>query len=204
MLDTKVNNDSSIQVIPEPIQLLSTFERQILENKLNTESRPEYRQRIEIMLLTDLGQSQSAICAALNCSKVTVRYWMLMAKTGQALQWKDIPIGRPKTVNEQYIKRLKELVNHSPQESGYSFRRWTAQWLSKHLAQELGIEISDRHINRLLKKMGVSSQFKRSAKEAKNNLTSTEGSSLVIGELNSDAKPNFSCLGSFESNYPIV
>ncbi|MBD3563227.1 helix-turn-helix domain-containing protein, partial [Planktothrix sp. FACHB-1355] len=68
--------------------------------------------------------------------------------------------GRPKSVNEQYLERLKELVSQSPKEFGYPFRRWTAQWLSKHLAKELGIEVSDRHINRLLKDMGLSTRPK--------------------------------------------
>jgi len=53
-------------------------------------------------------------------------------------------------VNDQYLERLKELVSHSPRDYGYPFQRWTAQWLSKHL-KEFGIEVSDRHINRLLK-----------------------------------------------------
>ena len=48
-------------------------------------------------------------------------------------------MGRPKTVNEQYCDRLKELVSHSPREYGYPFQRWTAQWLGKHLAKELGV-----------------------------------------------------------------
>ncbi|MEH1858777.1 MAG: hypothetical protein V7L21_12375 [Nostoc sp.] len=50
-------------------------------------------------------------------------------------------MGRTKTVNEQYLIRLKELVSHSPRLVGYSFERWTAQWLSKHLAKELGIKV---------------------------------------------------------------
>jgi len=40
-----------------------------------------------------------------------------------------------------YLGRLKELVSHSPREYGYPFQRWTAQWLGKHLAKELGIKV---------------------------------------------------------------
>ncbi len=69
-------------------------------------------------------------------------------------------MGRPKTVNEQYLARLKELVTHSPPLAGYSFKHWTAQWLSKHLAIELGIQVSSCHINRLLKEMGLSTRPK--------------------------------------------
>ena len=180
-------------------QLLSPFERQLLQSNLDKDSRPEYQRRIEIMLLADLGKSQSEICAALNCSNETARYWIFMAKAGQAHQWNTVPIGRPKTVNDQYIERLRELVSHSPQEFGYSFRRWTAQWLSKHLAKEFAIEISDRHINRLLKKMGLSTRFKSSSKEKKENSKNRKtNDGLVISELNTDLKSNSSNLVPFK------
>ena len=73
-----------------------------------------------------------------------------MAKSGQAHNWQAQPIGRPKTVTSDYIDRLKQLVSASPRELGYPFSRWTGQWLSKHLSQEFNIEISARHINRLI------------------------------------------------------
>lgn len=137
-------------------QYLTPFQRKLLKKSLQTDLRPEYRRRIEIMLLADEGCSQAQICEALLCSQETARHWMVMVQTGQAHQWNDRPIGRPKTVNEQYLARLKELASSSPREYGYAFRRWTGQWLSKHLAKELGIEISACHINRLLKQMGLS------------------------------------------------
>ncbi|MBH8553542.1 helix-turn-helix domain-containing protein [Nostocaceae cyanobacterium CENA357] len=113
------------------------------------------------MLLADQGQSQTAICQILGCCPATARYWMHIARAGMAHQWQDCPIGRPKAVNEKYLERLKELISHSPRDYGYSFKRWTASWLQKHLAKELGIEVSDRHIKRLLKIMGLSTITKK-------------------------------------------
>lgn len=81
-----------------------------------------------------------------------------MARTGQAQQWQNPPLGRPKTVNREYLERLRELVTRTPKDFNYPFRRWTAQKLSEHLARELGVEISPRHVNRLLKKMGLSTR----------------------------------------------
>jgi transposase len=72
--------------------------------------------------------------------------------------WRRSTVGRPKTVNDHYLTRLKELVSHSPKQFGYPFDRWTAQWLKKHLVKETGLEVSDRHINRLLKQMGLSTR----------------------------------------------
>jgi transposase len=133
--------------------LLATLSKQDLKDL-----RPEYRRRLEIMLRTKMGQSQAEICAALRCSQDTARYWMSIAQTGQIHNVYNQPIGRPKIVNQQYLDRLKELVTHSPRDYGYPFKRWTARWLSKHLAKEFKIEVSDRHINRLLKQMGLSTR----------------------------------------------
>jgi transposase len=132
---------------------LTEFQRQLLAKHLKTETIPEYRQRIEIMLLADEGQTQTQICRALSCSPLTARHWIFMAKSGQAHNWQDQPIGRPKTVTSDYLERLKQLITADPRDLGYPFSRWTGQWLSKHLSQEFNIEVTARHINRLIEEM---------------------------------------------------
>ncbi|MDF5706989.1 MAG: helix-turn-helix domain-containing protein [Nostoc sp. S4] len=139
-------------------KFLTQFQRQNLEKSLH-ENLPElYYQRIQIMLLADRGKSQTEICKTLGCSSATARYWIYIARSGMVDRWRDCPMGRPKIISEEYLERLKELVNHSPRDYGYGFRQWTANWLQKHLAKELGIEISDRHIKQLLKQMGLSTR----------------------------------------------
>jgi transposase len=166
-------------------QYLTPFQHKLLLKSLETDLRPEYRRRIEIMLLADEGKSQTEICKALGCSPEMARYWMDMAQTGRAHLWKERPMGRPKTVNNEYLNRLQELVNHSPREYDYPFRRWTAQWLSKHLAKELGIEVSACHINRLLKQMGLSTRSKPVTEEAlsQSNLAIRDLTSVPVPEL---------------------
>ena len=171
-------------------QCLTPFQRKLLLKNLQDDLRPEYRRRIEIMLLADTGQSQAQICKALGCSQEMARYWIVMAQTGNAHRWSDRPMGRPKTVNEQYCDRLKELVNHSPREYGYAFGRWTAQWLATHLAKELGIEISACHINRLLKQMGLSTRTKNDSEQI--GTDSIQHSHITIGDLQSSSLPDFS------------
>lgn len=137
---------------------LTQFQRKLLSKQLSSDLRSEYRRRIEIMLLADLGKTQAQICAELGCSAETARYWIFMAQTGKAHLWNEHPLGRPKAANEKYQERLRELVHQGPRHHGYSFKRWTGQWLSKHLAKELGIEVSERHVNRLLREMGLSTR----------------------------------------------
>jgi transposase len=132
---------------------LTDFQRQLLKKNLKLAQAPEYRQRIEIMLMADEGKTQSQICRTLSCSQLTARHWIFVAKSGQAHNWQAQPIGRPKTVTSDYLQRLKELIRASPKDLGYPFSRWTGQWLEKHLSSEFNIVVSARHINRLIEKI---------------------------------------------------
>lgn len=138
------------------MNLLTSFQQKLLQKALQTELRPEYRKRIEIMLLANAGQTQTQICQRLGCSNATARYWIAIAQSGLAHQWDSTSIGRPKTVTDEYCDRLRFLVTQSPRELGYPFRSWTAHWLNKQLTQEFGVQVSDRYISYLLKKMGLS------------------------------------------------
>lgn len=138
--------------------LLTPFQRKQLQKSLEIEFSPEYRRRIEIMLLADAGYSQAQICAQLGCAHATARYWIALAKAGNAHHWKDRTMGRPKTISPEFLDRLRELALHSPREYGYSFQRWTASWLAKQLEKELGIKVSSRYISQLLKQMGLSTR----------------------------------------------
>ena len=163
-------------------QYLTPFQRKLLQKSLQTESRSEYRRRLEIMLLADEGQSQTQICKTLSCSQETARYWISMAKMGQAHRWKERPIGRPKKVNDRYLSRLEELASNSPREYGYSFDSWKAPYLSKQLFKEFGIEISNCHINRLLREMGLSTRSKPAQEETPNQ-KDNDSSNIEIRDL---------------------
>ncbi len=163
---------------------LTSFQRRLLQKSLQEDLSESYRQRIQIMLLADEGKSQTEICRILSCCPATARHWMHIARSGMAHQWQDCPIGRPKAVNEQYLERLKEIIDQSPRDYGYSFRRWTVNWLRKHLAKEFGIEISDRHLKRLLKQMGLSTRPKPVEVQSGSD-REKEGQSILISDLKS-------------------
>jgi transposase len=169
---------------------LTAFQRKLLIKHLQSDLRPEYRRRIEIMLLADAGKSQTDICTALKCSAETARYWTQMARSGQAHLWDDRPMGRPKEVTPEYLHRLQELVQSQPKEHGYPFRRWTAQWLSRHLAKEFGIEVSDRHINRLLKQMGLSTRQQSNPATDQQPYLTGVSPNIAIRDLQEAPAPN--------------
>ncbi|MDJ0703177.1 MAG: helix-turn-helix domain-containing protein [Leptolyngbyaceae cyanobacterium MO_188.B28] len=176
----------------------------LLLESLPADLGPEYRRRIEIMQRAVMGQSQAEICAALGCAQETARYWMAVAEAGEVYKWKSHPLGRPKTINDQYLERLQNLVNQSPRDYGYPFQRWTAQWLSKHLAKELGIEVSGRHVNRLLKQMGLSTQPKlKKQKTAPSEPLSQRRAGITIGDLRSTSSPDFLEPSNFNSSVDV-
>jgi transposase len=141
------------------------------------------------MLRADDGKSQAEICRTLKCCPATARYWINIARSGMAHQWQECSIGRPKKVNDEYLERLKELVSGSPRNYGYSFQRWTAKYLSKHLAEEFGVELTEQHINRLLKQMGLSTRQKASNSKDTNNLNVTSNR-IFINDIQSENIPD--------------
>ncbi|MDV3348627.1 helix-turn-helix domain-containing protein [Leptolyngbyaceae cyanobacterium CCMR0082] len=168
-------------------QYLSTFQRKLLEKRLKKgDLSTLWCKRIQIMLLADQGKSQTEICQLLGCCHATARHWILIAQSGQAHTCCDNTLGRPKIVHDEYLNRLKELVEHSPRDHGYVFRRWTAGWLSKHLEKEYNIRVSDRHINRLLKQMGLSTRPQSLSKT--DCTTSKDISAAQASELKARAK----------------
>ncbi|QIR39656.1 helix-turn-helix domain-containing protein [Tolypothrix sp. PCC 7910] len=179
-------------------KFLTAFQRKVLLKNLQIDLPSEYRRRIEIMLLADRGKTQIQICQLLGCSQHMARYWIGMAKSGLAHKWHEQPIGRPRSANEAYLERLKELVNHSPRDYGYSFHCWTALWLSKHLANEFGVEISDRHINRLLKQMGLSTKQRNNNRQAVAN--HIKDSAITIDDLQLPCEPSLQWSLNLSSN----
>jgi transposase len=187
---TKNHNDLDLENnVPEQGLFLTPFQRKLLIKNLQADLCPEHQNRIEIMMLADRGHTQSQIRKTLGCSQETVRYWVAIAKSGQAHLWSEFTVGRPKSANQEYCQRLQELVGHSPRDYGYAFQRWTAMWLSKHLAKELGISISDRHINRLLKSMGLSTRKQTEMKAQNARLAEVSADRVMIHDLPNAGSP---------------
>lgn len=139
--------------------MLTDFERQGLQLLLRQGNvSKQHRQRIKIMLLADEGKNQTQISQELQASPRTIKDCVLMAKTGNAVNYCHFSLGRPRIITQEYVDLLRYLVSGSPRNAGYCFNTWSAPCLSRHLERELGIKVSDRHINRLLQRMGLSTK----------------------------------------------
>lgn len=161
---------------------LSDFQRQMLLKSLQENCSQSQRQRIQIMLLADKGIPQAEICQILGCCPATARHWIHIARQGMAHQWQNSPIGRPKSVRDEYLHRLKELLYSSPRNYGYIFEYWTLNRLHKHLCEEFGFKVSDRHFKRILKQMGLSTRPKSSHNQ-QNSPKSAAEPKIAIADL---------------------
>lgn len=157
---------------------LTPFQRQMLEENLQQDLSKSFRQRLEIIMLADLGKTQAEICQTVGCCNSTASRWIHFTKAGLAHKYLECPVGRPKVVNDEYIELLHELLQHSPKDYGYSFKTWTVNWLSKHIAKEIGIKVSESHLKRVMSELGLSTRSKASA--AKQMQTSA---GIVIADL---------------------
>jgi transposase len=137
---------------------LTTFQRQLLGESIDRDLPPAHRQRLEIMLLTDAGKTQAEICRSLGCSAATASRWMQLTRAGLAHQYLEYPVGRPKLVTDEYIEFLRELLGHSPKDYGYPFKTWTVSWLGKHIAKKKGIKVSQSHLKRVMRELGLSTR----------------------------------------------
>jgi transposase len=161
---------------------LTSFQRQMLEENLQKELPKSSRQRLEIILLTDRGKTQAEICRTLGCCTATASRWIHFTKAGLAHKYLECPVGRPKTITDEYIDLLRELLQHSPRDYGYCFDNWTVNWLSKHIAKQIDIKVSESHLKRVMSELGLST---RSKAHIKNFVKTSSG--IVIADLCSDA-----------------
>jgi transposase len=161
---------------------LTDSQREMLLESLQEDCPESQRQRIQIMLLADEGITQAEICQILGCCPATARHWIHIARQGMVHQWQDCPIGRPKLVSNEYLQRLKELLYSNPRGYGYGSQHWTLNWLQKHLCEEFGFKVSDRHFKRLLKQMGLSTR-RKSSHNGQNSPKSAAEPKIAIADL---------------------
>jgi|GEM_PF-1146142 transposase len=161
---------------------LTDSQREMLLESLQEDCPESQRQRIQIMLLVDEGITQAEICQILGCCPATARHWIHIARQGMVHQWQDCPIGRPKLVSNEYLQRLKELFYSNPRGYGYGSQHWTLNWLQKHLCEEFGFKVSDRHFKRLLKQMGLSTR-RKSSHNGQNSPKSAAEPKIAIADL---------------------
>jgi transposase len=167
---------------------LTEFQKRLLEKESKKQDLSERdKKRIAIMLQCGEGKTQKEICEAVKCAPTTARHWMRVVKDGQAHRWREFrQDGRPLKIEEYHLARLIDLLGQQPQALGFRLlEEWTAKALQKQLFKEFGTKVSERHINRVLKKAGFSTRSRPKAESDRAN--SSRPSQVVIQDLHDAA-----------------
>ncbi|MEM9543689.1 MAG: helix-turn-helix domain-containing protein [Cyanobacteria bacterium P01_E01_bin.42] len=132
---------------------LAPEQKERLQQALNASDRADVRDRILMLLLLDDGKTYAQIAEFVGCSKRTVAYWCVRGDPENLESFKDNKIkGNARKVTDEYIAKLLEIYQKTPQDLGYDFKRWTGEKLATHLERETGISISASQIRRILQK----------------------------------------------------
>jgi transposase len=181
-----------IEYLRELNMYLTEFQKKFLEKESKKQNLSERdKKRIAVMLLCGEGKTQKEICEVVKCAPTTARHWMRVVKDGQAHRWRDFrQDGRPLKIEGHHLARLIALLRQQPQELGFRLlEEWTAKALQKQLFKEFGTKVSERHINRVLKKAGFSTRSRPKAESDQANLSRQR--KLVIQDLPDSTNSNF-------------
>ena len=113
------------------------------------EVAPRLRDRLDMVRLSDLGQTIPQIAQTLGAHEQTVRKYVKAFRAGGFAALPDRPIpGRPPTVTRADLDALGQLLD----EAAARGQTWTKTHLVRWLAQERGVTISPQHLGVLLRR----------------------------------------------------
>jgi transposase len=117
-------------------------------------SETRFLHRMHAVLLVALGNSCYRVAKWFGEDPRTVERWVRrFENSGAAALRNDHKSGRPARLGPQLAATLSELLVRSPRDIGYPTARWSGRLLRLHLQQRLGIALSLRQCQRILRQL---------------------------------------------------
>lgn len=133
-----------VELTPEQRAELNRLARQ-------RELAPRLRDRLEMVRLSDLGQSVRQIAATLGCHHQTVRRHLhAFLAGGFAALPSPPPKGRPPRLKPEHLVALEQLLDEAAT-GGEHARTWTLPQLCAWLDEQFQVQISGPRLSVLLK-----------------------------------------------------
>lgn len=111
--------------------------------------------RARIMLLLHDGAPAAEVARIVDCVRATVyRTVYRYEDLGMASVRDQRRERAPSKVTPQVEEQLLEYLDHVPQDYGWERSNWTLELLARQLAQDTGVEVSDSHVLRVLRRCG--------------------------------------------------
>ena len=127
-----------------------------LEHEAQHGATPLVRRRSQIVLLAYELASQAEIMRAVRCSRSTVARTLALFRQGQCSALRRRLPSRPhfSRVTLAWQKALALAMEQGPEACGVPRPAWTAPLLATYLAEQLGIQVSERTVRRYVKPLG--------------------------------------------------
>jgi transposase len=127
-----------------------------LEELYRTSKVARLRSRAQMVLLSHKGYKSSEIAGIVLLEVRSVQRWIkrYLAEGIEGLQ--DAPrSGAPPRVTKEYIDQLLQSVRQRPRSLNLPFSMWTCERLSDYMAEQTGIRIQRRAVNKYLNANGI-------------------------------------------------
>lgn len=113
--------------------------------------------RLHSLLLVSTGRSCYEVAKAFGDDPRTVERWVREFQQHGIDGLKDRPHrGRPCALTDADMSQLSIAVEAAPRELGYASDLWSHQLLRQEVLRRCGLELSVRHCQRLLTRLGMS------------------------------------------------
>jgi len=127
----------------------------ILQDEIRRSYEARYDHRLHAVLMVAQGLSCRKVAELLGDSPRIVAYWVnrFEAQGLSGLADADRP-GRPRRLNEQQLRQIKNALCSSPTEYGLVANLWDGKLLSHFINRQFGIELGVRQCQRIFRQLG--------------------------------------------------
>ncbi len=126
-----------------------------MSKQTDEKSWREYR-REQAWVLKQQGWKQKDIAEALGVSEGAVSQWMVRGRLGE-LAARPVP-GKTPGLNSDARATLRDILDAGAEASGFEGEVWTQGRIRQVILEQFGIRYSERHIGRILRRMGYTLQ----------------------------------------------
>mgnify|MGYP000722400269 CR=1 FL=1 len=142
-----------------PLQIVPHLPYQELLQALKKEKNARIARNIQIILYayeTNLYVHVKDTAQRLHISGTCVRNWIKCwnAHGLEGLKRKKAK-GRPRTLTEQEITEILEVISKNPRESGFEFSTWTLKMIAQFIYEKFRKKLSLVSISKLLRQRGM-------------------------------------------------
>ena len=124
--------------------------KEAIRKAISRSKESRYCHRLHGILMICNGMSCSEVAKVLGRSPRTVQHWVRKFEDmgfGGLLDGKRK--GRPRSINESQMKKIRRDLLRKPTDVGYMEKRWTGKIISLHLSEEYSISLGIRQCQRL-------------------------------------------------------